>query len=219
MKRNFFATILRAIREAIPFSGTVVALYRGFREYIPPWLRLRQVADIAAGLESEPMEEFHHFLRTYDSDQNNFHKLDTSDIENVESWLDVGNEFTLAAASYLYYARFVGRRVSHFLPRYYVVDLIKRWVYTEQISELNAPMPDHLINELVNQKLLTPSSLEQHIDQPTGKVQVFKEGLLLRSVGKAAYLFEVCHETRPHRDHRVGELIRHIKSRRKDESE
>jgi len=163
MNRNFFNTILDVIRQAVPYSGPFVALYKGFRKYIPPWLRLRQIADIAAGLESEPMEEFRHFLRTYDSDLNNFHKLDTRDVENVESWLAVGNEFTLAASSFLYRARFVGHAVSHYLPASFVEDLIKRWVYTEQISELDAPNSDHLIDELVNQKLLIPSNREKEV--------------------------------------------------------
>ena len=264
---HWFASIIRAVVEAIPFSGSARELYRGFlrTRVAKSVFPARAFLDDAFGLERSELSKFEafvsslpcvpqevdnalksartdfHFLRSKlakPTDREHFdHRVEqileilahenlseaqiakirasletgriapamsADELRHVRAWIPAGSVETLAVASQLYYHRFVGRSVTRRILKSTIVHQTKAWIARGEIPEEEAPDPDWLVQRLIEQKLIRPFKKSEYVNKPDEEFQEFHEGSWLRSVGKAAYLFEISDPDRPHEQYPIG---------------
>jgi len=126
-----------------------------------------------------------------------------SELQDVRRWLRFATPATLAVASFLYWLRNVGSPSGRILKES-LVHLINAWVNRGEIPQREAPDPDALIQWLIEEKLIRPFKRREYVNEPDDEFQEFHEGALLRSVGKAAYLFEINDPDRPSDNYPIG---------------
>ena len=129
-----------------------------------------------------------------------------SELQEVRAWLRCATTAaTLACASALYHGRVVSLPGPRRILKEDFVNLVKSWIHRGEISPHSAPEPSWLIQKLIEEKLIRPFQPKEYITEPdTEELQEFHEGAYLRSVGKAAYLFEVDDPDRPHDHYPIG---------------
>lgn len=117
------------------------------------------------------------------------------ELDEIFTWLRIGDPLTRALASWLYSARFVGSSVIREFSRDIIVHQVRAWVNRGEVREDEAPDPDMLIKRMLDQKIIRPLRGRESLGHRN--VDLYKEGSWFSSVGKAAYLFETHDPLRP----------------------
>jgi hypothetical protein len=127
-----------------------------------------------------------------------------SELHDIRAWLRSGTPATLAIASALYHSSFVAAPSYRRILRSGLVNLVNAWIGRGEIPQQEAPDPDWLIQRLIEEKLIRPFQRREYVNEPDDEFQEFHEGARLRSVGKAAYLFEINDPDRPGNHYPIG---------------